>query len=57
MKKICKVCNDEFTDEKYRIYCSSKCKHGGVFYPTKKKYKHKLNDVSSQSWSHTVLKY
>lgn len=54
MKKICKVCNDDFTSPKYKLYCSSKCaKYGaeGVFYPDpNKKYKHPIPKNQEPAW-------
>lgn len=55
MKKICKVCNDEFTTPFKRLYCSSKCQRDyrfGVFIPDpNKKYKHQLTNIQGHKWS------
>ncbi len=54
MKKICKVCNGEFTTTTPRIYCSSQCQKEasqGVFLPEIGKiYKHQLTDVNGKYW-------
>lgn len=54
MKKICKVCNDDFTTTTPRIYCSSQCAKEafqGVLLPDpNKKYPHQLSDVNGKHW-------
>ena len=59
MKKICEVCNDNFTGHFNSKYCSSQCKekalkkyHSEVLFPDiDRVYKFQLKNIKGQKWS------
>lgn len=55
MKKICKVCNDDFVGHPNRKYCSSQCQEEariGVLLPDiDRAYKHQLKNIKGNKWS------